>query len=300
MRIQVLRERREETYSVLLESWGVARFRRQPTKKNFDELRRVLAHLESVNRPRDDRREVRDAPAAAQALAKSVALLFDAPNIAKQADGTWKLLTEPSGLLSSEAFSAQRLVPGGLTGFLVGEDLLLTTHHDVDPFSLRIVFDFLLDANDVPKTIYSNDEVFAVAEVVDQKMDGNTGEDWLLLRLNKSPGRPFLKPIASQAAPLGTSLQMFGHPLGLPMKFVDGATVTNPGNVTFECDLDASQGNSGSAVLDSAGNVVGALKATAPAMMSGLWLWCPPAGNCPTTVTSSPVFAAAVTAAQGP
>jgi V8-like Glu-specific endopeptidase len=287
-----IRKKKHDGYSVLLESWGVAHFRHHPTDSHLEELRKVIVHLESINRPRDDRQEIKDASAAIQELAKSVALLFDAPYIVQQADGTWQLQTEPTGLLSGQAFSEQPTVHEGLTGFLVGEDLLLTTAHDVNPALLRVVFDFMLDSNGVAKQTYSSNEIFTVKEVK-RKKDGNTGEDWLLLRLNRSPGRPF-REIKSTAAPFEASLQMLGHPLGLPMKFVGNASVTTAGDVTFECDLDASEGNSGSIVLDSEFKVVGVLQGTAAAVQAGLWIWCPPGGNCPTTVTSSPAFQSAI------
>lgn len=290
---------KKRNYSLLLESRGVARFqRRVKDETELERLKKLTSHLASINGKSDDRREIKDAPAQVRELAKSVALLCDVP--LKSAHGMWKLPTEPVGLLSGETFSEQLKVPDGFTGFLVGEDLLLTTAHDVSVDRLRIVFDFVLDANNVPKTTYSNDEVFKVKEVVDHRHNENTGEDWLLLRLDRSPGRPSWR-IESQAAPVGSQLQMLGHPLGLPMKYVDNAKVTKTGNAIFECDLDASWGNSGSPVWSS-GAVVGVLQGTAPGVddVEGLWLWCPTLGNCPTVVTSSPAFAPAVAAAAGP
>jgi hypothetical protein len=111
---------------------------------------------------------------------------------------------------------------------------------------LRVVFDFMLDANNVAKMTYSADEVFKVEEVA--RVPKSSRADWILLRLDHDSNRPFLN-IESQAASLGAPLWMLGYLLGLPMKFVDNATVTKAGNMVFECDLDASQGNSGSPVV---------------------------------------------------
>jgi hypothetical protein len=155
-----------------------------------------------------------------------------------------------------------------------------------------------LAANGVAKTTYSGSEIFTVKEV-NRGFNPTTGEDWLLLRLNSKPGRPFLG-IESQAAPLGTSLWMLGHPLGLPMKFVDSAAVTLADSVVFDCNLDASDGNSGSLVVRASGSkAVGVLKSTAAAVDKGLWLFCPLGKTCPTSVTSSPTFAPAVAKALG-
>lgn len=291
----------KESYSLLLESRGVALFRQRVDDAQLEVLKQLTAHLTSMNDGNDDRHEIRDAPPPAQELARSVALICEAPFLAQKANGMWKLKTKPTGLLSGQAFSEQPKVPRGFTGFLVGDDLLLTTAHGISNVSLlRIVFDYILDANDVAKTTYSSDEVFTVKKVVGRRRNANTREDWLLLRLNRSPGRPFLG-IESQVAPLDSPLWMLGHPLGLPMKFVDNAKVTRAGSVFFECDLDASWGNSGS-LVESDGKVVGVLQGTAPGvdLLKGLWLWCPMSGDCPTFVTSSPAFVAAVTTALGP
>jgi hypothetical protein len=288
---------KEKAYVVLLESQGVALLPKRFDKSELEILKGLTAFLTSIQPPGDDRREIKDSPQVIQDLAGSVALLCDADRLSPQGDGTQKLLTEPAGLISGTTFWEQERVRDGFTGFLVGEDLLLTTSHEVNVKTLRIVFDFILDSNSVPKTIYSDNEVFAATEV--KRGDIVAGEDWLLLKLDRSPGRPFQERIETQAEPLGTSLWMLGHPLGLPMKFVDNSKITTEGSVVFECDLDASQGNSGSLVLNATSNkVVGALQGAAPAFANGIWLWCPPNKKCPTIVTSSLTFAAAVAAAS--
>ena len=108
------------------------------------------------------------------------------------------------------------------------------------------------------KTTFASSEVFQVKAVVAHgNILADRHDDWLLLRLDRSPARPAL-PIANALPAAGSALWMFGHPLGLPIKFVSNGKVTKQAGTFFECDLDASFGNSGSPVVDPASqHVVG-------------------------------------------
>jgi hypothetical protein len=294
------------TYPILLGSLGLAHYKSRPEGRKLEELKRYYNHLYSIHGSSrgigDDRREVREASPDVQAIAHSVALVCDASKLFPQAGGAWKLDTRTTGLLSPERFAEQEAVPDGFTGFLVGENLLLTTAHGIgNPIGLCVVFDYLLDSQGTVKSTYAADQVFFVTKEENRRYNPLTKEDWLLLRLNANPGRPS-RSINKNQAPAGTSLWMLGHPLGLPMKFVDGATITKVGNPCFECDLDASGGNSGSMVLDStSSSIIGVLQRTAPAFGStGVWLWCLPGENCPTEVTASSAFESAVASAASP
>lgn len=257
----------------------------------------------SINRTSGHREEVINSPQAAQGLARSVGLVFDAENLLPGGNGLLVLQTESAGLATGQAFSEQPVVDNAFTGFLVGADLLLTTVHDVDLQNitdLRVVFGFQLNANGGVKTTFSNAEVFQVKNIEGHgNILNGASDDWLLLRLDRSPARPAL-PIASAPPIVGAALWMFGHPLGLPMKFVSNGKVTKEAGTSFECNLHASFGNSGSPVVDSASkNVVGVLQRAAPALDpvgNGVyvWHWCPLGQNCPTVVTGTPAFAAAV------
>jgi hypothetical protein len=290
-----------QAYDVLLGTWGVARLGRRPEAPDKLPVAALLEHFEAINGTSDDRQEIFNAPATAQALARSVGLVFDSGNLTSGPNGTLVLQTVSTGLATGQAFSEQPAVQDGFTGFLVRDDLLLTTVHGVDVqhvTDLRVIFDYQLGS---VKTTFSSSEVFRVKNF---EAHGNypnpPADDWLLLRLDRGTGRPAL-PIASGLPAVGTEVRMFGYPLGLPMKYVSNGKVTGQAGTVFECDLDASYGNSGSPVLNPASQVVGVLQTTTPALdelSPGIyvWHWCP-TGYCPTGVTGTPAFAAAVSAA---
>lgn len=302
-----------EGYSVLLGNLGYAHYSRRPDSGEAEALERIYNLLQSLHPNQlgineDNRREVFNAPAQARELAKSVALICEENKLELQSDGTSKLVTIPTGLYPEEAFDEQERVYAGFTGFLVGEDLLLTTDHGIpDIAKLRVVFDYQFDEQGGLKMTFSPGEIFTV-----QREDSGPGQnDWLLLRLSASPQRPYMTTIRRDLAPLGTKLWMLGHPLGLPMKFVDGATIKTAGAAAFRCDLDASDGNSGSLVCeDGSTSVVGVLKKASRALgpkeipVAALlppgavklqaWEWCPLGANCGTDVTSGAAFAPAV------
>jgi hypothetical protein len=287
-----------QAYDVLLGTWGVAHLRQRPEAPGELPVAALLEHFTSINGATDDRQEVVDAPSAARALARSVGLVFDAGNLTPGPNGTLHLQTVSTGLATGQAFSEQEAVRDGFTGFLVGGDLLLTTVHGVDlahVTDLRIIFDYQIGS---VTTTLATSQVFGVSKVEAHGAYPNPmADDWLLLRLDRSTGLPAL-PIASGLPAVGTALGMFGYPLGLPMKYVSKGEVTRQVGAIFECDLDASYGNSGSPVVNPAWQVVGVLQTTTPALAElspGIykWLRCP-TDYCPTGVTGTPAFTAAV------
>ena len=97
------------------------------------------------------------------------------------------------------------------------------------------------------------DNIYGCAEVIEQKLDPITKEDYALIRLNRK---------VSDRAPLEfrktgeienfESLVIIGHPLGLPTKIADNSNVrTNDNEFYFVANLDSFGGNSGSAVFNA-------------------------------------------------
>jgi hypothetical protein len=241
--------------------------------------------------------EVRNAPPKAKELSRTVALVTS--SIDPQGAGKWTLKTERIRLLAKEKFAGQDSVPFSQTGFLVAEDLLLTTVHDLNLETLlrnfKVVFDFKLNAQGKTPTEFTDKQVFAIKSVVAHGNHANNHyDDWLLLRL-KPTGRTPLLSVAKSKPDLGSGLWMIGHPFGLPMKFVNHATVKKVGDLHFETDLDAAEGNSGSIVTDTDGkSIVGVLQDTASAKNPAkngyfTWWWCQ-TGGCHTDVTTCTTF----------
>lgn len=181
-------------------------------------------------------------------------------------------------LCKDEPFSKQRSVSYACTGFLVGEDLLVTAGHcgvnvgEVFNSSedyceaYTWMFDFHKHTNvkRVPKrNIYKCKEIIYAVNI-----DGDPYRDFTLLRLDrKVQGRKPYK-LAKDEARLSDPVRMFGHPMGMPMKLADNASIieSDPNKYSYLTDLDAFSGNSGSPVFNDNDEVIGVLVAGNPAI----------------------------------
>ncbi len=181
-------------------------------------------------------------------------------------------------MCSDERFNSQASVSYACTGFLIGEDLLVTAGHcgtntgEVRNSSENYceaytwMFDYRADTD---PTSVPNSDIYKCKEIiyaVQQEIDGNS-HDFALVRLDrKVEGRTPLK-IAKKEAKLGDAVTMIGHPMGLPLKYTSNARVfRGEEGRSFLTNLDAFAGNSGSPVFNFKNEVVGVLIAGNPAL----------------------------------
>ena len=163
---------------------------------------------------------------------------------------------ESRGICKSAKFS-QQVTSADCSGFLVGDDLLVTAGHCIrtkrDCLSNAWVFDFAVeDADDDARTVPTS-SVYKCAEIIERSLDRATQDDYALVRLEKVvTDRKILTYRTSGQGPTGTPLVVIGHPTGLPTKIAAGAIVREDSRGTyFQSNLDAFGGNSGSAVFNS-------------------------------------------------
>lgn len=152
------------------------------------------------------------------------------------------------------------------SGFLVGEDLLVTAGHCVLDQGQVVkspsmtngcqnnswIFDFKLDApgklalnfDDVPKaSVYHCSEVINGAYLED--------DDFALIRLSKkTTGRAALKLNMEKSIKVDQAIFVMGYPSGLPLKHAGGAKVFSTHDSYFSTNLDTFGGNSGSPVFN--------------------------------------------------
>ncbi len=139
------------------------------------------------------------------------------------------------------------------SGFLVGKDLLVTAGHCMKTSDHcqynKWVFDYTVE-----KSLLKNDTIYGCKGVVARgeitlPLIGTT--DYAIVQLDrKVEGREPLKFRTRGRIKNGTDVLLIGHPLGLPMKIADNATVKGSFGKTFRTNLDAYGGNSGSPVLN--------------------------------------------------
>jgi hypothetical protein len=191
-------------------------------------------------------------------LAQAACLVVFESELTNNGNGTFSLATDPwltqggSSLCASEPFRGQ-LQAGFCSGFLVGEDILVTAGHCVDSGDcggVAFVFGFHQQGPSTPPnttTIPAND-VYFCSQVIDHALAG--GEDHSVIRLDRTVSGHTPIPIRRGGnPPIGEPLVMVGHPVVLPLKIAGGAVVKTDEGPFISSNLDAYGGNSGSMVV---------------------------------------------------
>lgn len=191
-----------------------------------------------------------------QLVADSVAALFKAADVISNGDGTSSLRVEPYGtaygLCQTERFRTQP-IGAFCTGFLVGPDLIATAGHCVEAIDVRdrrCVFGYRMLDDDNAQTIIPKSDIYKGNEIVGRVLTSG-GPDWAIIRLDRPvEGRTVAHLRRAGMAAAGQSVYVIGHPVGLPLKFADGARITdNSPSTFFSANLDTFGGNSGSPVF---------------------------------------------------
>lgn len=219
----------------------------------------ALAATPKVIYGQDDRKEVSEYPNRnIQKLANSVAgrvsdYSLYTSRISGFSDYSRTTLDEAINACPGERFADQPVLMS-CTGFLVGDDLLVTAGHCMrsysDCASNQWVFGFTAG-----KSLISNNDIYQCAGIVAKEevsipLLGTT--DYAIIKLDrKVKGRTPLKFRTKGRVKNGTEVLVIGHPMGLPLKIADNATVSGSFGKTFKTDLDTYGGNSGSPVLDA-------------------------------------------------
>lgn len=201
-------------------------------------------------------------------LAKSTAAMIDSDKISVTNDGfTVGGTTLAQRGICSDAKFADQATTADCSGFLVGDDLILTAGHCIqnqnDCLTRRWVFNYAHETSDITSQIQlTNDDVYSCESIVERQLDQMSKNDFALIKLDrKVVGRKALKFRTEGTIAEGDKVVVIGHPTGLPTKVADNAWVRNNSNpVYFVSNLDTFGGNSGSAVFNATtGEVEGIL-----------------------------------------
>jgi V8-like Glu-specific endopeptidase len=140
------------------------------------------------------------------------------------------------------------------SGTLISANRFLTAGHCVDSGTVGefVSFNFERAANSTALLPQTHVRITAVLE------DELGGVDYAILQLAGTPGNTFgIAQVAAADPAVGAALTIIGHPLGQPKQIEAGSLASISGNFLRYGNIDTQGGNSGSGILNSAGQVVG-------------------------------------------
>lgn len=163
----------------------------------------------------------------------------------------------------------KQLAVASCSGFLIGEDLLVTAGHCIknrkDCRDNFWIFDYKLNSKIDTAESGDKSNVFKCKKIIERKPGFfSRRDDYALIKLDRKTNR---KPLGINLKELDpqASLVVIGHPSGLPQKIADDAVVKSKRKLYFFSNLDTFGGNSGSAVINvDTGLVEGILVQGAP------------------------------------
>lgn len=230
----------------------------------------------------DNREQIRPTSASFQ-LARATAISVLSSHYTDVGNSRLSLAVDTlENLCSTERFARDPSLSYGCSGFLVAPDLIVTaghcmvntgeSRHETETYckAFSWLFDYHADANGrVNTTSIPATKLYKCKQVVYAVKDETAPyRDYALVQLDRAVvGRT---PLKLSAAPLRASdmVSMIGYPLGMPAKRSAPAKVllNNPTRQSFLTNLDAFEGNSGSAVFNSKNEVVGILIGGTPSI----------------------------------
>lgn len=196
-------------------------------------------------------------------LSKSTAGMIPKSSLRTSTDGKIKIrgtALSSRGICSSERFATQPTA-ANCSGFLVGENLLVTAGHCIrsasDCSRYNWVFDYKIEQEGQTSISVDKNSVYSCKRIISRALTRSNMDDWALLELDrKVTDRRILDYRRNGKISKGEPLVVIGHPTGLPTKIADGANVRSLRGKYFVANLDTYGGNSGSAVFNANTGIV--------------------------------------------
>ena len=196
-------------------------------------------------------------------LSKSTAAMINSYSLSKNSSGDFTVRgssLQNRGMCSSERFATQ-MTAASCSGFLVGDNLLVTAGHCIrsnsDCNKNKWVFDYKISQKGQTAMSVPANSVYSCKRIVNRALSRVNSDDWALIELDrKVTDRRILDVRRKGKISVGTDLVVIGHPTGLPTKIADGAKVRALRGKYFTANLDTYGGNSGSAVFNANTGVI--------------------------------------------
>lgn len=154
-----------------------------------------------------------------------------------------------------EPFRHQPIAAGRLcTGFLVKEDVIATAGHcakEKNIADLRFVFGYRMSDSSTPVIQVPNKNIYKGIDIIGRDYDHNKRSDWALVKLDRDVVGQLAAKLSGKEISPEKPVYIIGYPVGLPLKYSPGATVSDITKTCFSADLNVYCGSSGSPVFDS-------------------------------------------------
>lgn len=218
----------------------------------------------------DNRKEYYQVNSFYKRLADATAGMVEKGVIQKEND-KYRLFTpathgESSQLCEGEKFTDQPIAPE-CSGFLIGDDILVTAGHCYLHWSMRFrgynnqeavckafswVFGYgYKTQGKLNRKGINPEDVYNCKEIIAAKREGD--DDFAIIKLDrKVTGRNAVEIRKDGKVSDNAQLVVIGHPSGLPTKITDGGQILdNNEEALMTTNLDTFHGNSGSAVFNA-------------------------------------------------
>lgn len=234
----------------------------------------------------DDRQMLSQAPSLYAARAQGIGMFLSKNAMTETSPGVFKqdfmTVKESIDLCENERFAKAPASPVTCSGFLVGEDLVMTaghcvildsnqSSHQADLFCEN--FTWVFDVDDLPghsadhvpaENIYDCEKIiFATNDTSVEDDRIHFRPDWALMKLKRKTTRPYYR-VSSAEVPVGTTMYNLGHQMGSLTMYTPGRKISDT-ELYHRTNIDAFAGASGSPTFTEDGVVHGILVSGYPA-----------------------------------